>query len=120
MRPWLRAAVWLAVVAAIVVVLVRPLPREAITVEAIGTVPLYDPATMAGQFGVAPTLVGTLQPGEVTRVVGCNPRKSDIDLEVSFQSRRAVVGGGSGDYRLTRREAKGGESGGTNSCRGLF
>jgi len=93
---------------------------EVITVRASAQVPLYDPSTVAGPWGTVLKTVGTLQAGESLTVVGCEDRKSDIDLQVLFQGQVAVLGGRYGEYRLLRREARIWEPNATRSCQGYF
>ena len=93
---------------------------EVITVQALTTVSLYDPGSMAGPWGTKLKVVGTLQPGESLNVVGCNDRKSDIDLQVNFHGHIAVLGGGAGEYQLHRRKARPWEENAITSCFGFF
>src|SRR5262245_11405580 len=95
-------------------------PAERVTVTALSELPLYDPSTLAGSYGTKPFVVGTLKHGEKKSVSGCNPRKSDIDLEVVYEGHTAVVGGDSGDFELTRQSAYFWQTGAIISCHGLF
>ena len=102
--------------AAIVGVAALPSVHEVLTVQAIATVPLYDPSTVAGKWDSSPKTVGVMRPGEIREVIACNPRKSDIDIEVSFQGQAAVIGGRTGEYKLLRRPAHRWEPGAIASC----
>lgn len=93
---------------------------EVITVRASAQVPLYDPSTVAGPWGTVLKTVGTLQAGESLNVVGCDDRKSDIDIQVLFQGQVAVLGGRAGEFRLFRRDARIWDPNATRSCRGFF
>ena len=115
-----RIALPLAVPIVVVGALAMFTSAEVITVRASANVPLYDPSTMAGPLGAAPTTVGTLEAGKSLSVLNCDPRKSDIDIQVPFQGRVAVLGGRFGDYKLLRREARIWEPNATWSCRGMF
>jgi hypothetical protein len=93
---------------------------EVITAEGRREAPLYDPSTIAGAWGSKPKVLGMLRAGEKLTVVGCNARKSDIDIEVSYGGAVAVLGGGQGDFMLERRSAPLWKENATTSCRGLF
>ena len=88
---------------------------EIITARALATIPLYDPSR-----GLKLKTVGTLAPGETLQVVGCHDRKSDIDIQVSFQGQTAVLGGKHGEFQLRRRSAYLWEPYATNTCHGFF
>jgi len=95
-------------------------PGEIITAHALATIPLYDPNTVAGPWGTKLKTVGTLAPGETVQVIGCDDRKSDIDILVSFQNQAAVLGGRHGEYQLQRRNAHIWQPHATKTCRGFF
>jgi len=116
--PLKRLAVGIAALAAFALFFLRN--GEVITVIAIHDVSLLDPSTLAGQIGDRPKVVGVLSSGSTIYVSGCNPRKSDIDLEVQFNGKTAVVGGKSGDFQLIRHRALLTEEHAISSCRGLF
>lgn len=119
MRAILKAlAVIVSCVGALVVFSLST--REVVTVHAVSDLPLYDPTTMAGQWGDRPTIVGTVKAGQIVAISGCNPRKSDIDLETIYQGRKAVVGGEVGAFVIQRRRAGFNDSNVTSSCYGLF
>jgi hypothetical protein len=93
---------------------------ELITVEGRRDVPLYDPNTLAGAWGSRPIVLGTLGAGEKLQVVGCNDRKSDIDIHVSYRGAVAALGGRQGDFVLNRKIVSFWDAAATNSCRGFF
>jgi hypothetical protein len=73
---------------------------ERIDLAATGDVPLIEPS----ETGKAnPLVVAVLRKGEKARVLGCNPRKSDIDVLVQHDGKLLAVRGGS--FTLDRRSA---------------
>jgi hypothetical protein len=67
--------------------------------------------------GTTPRELGSLAPGQAVYVTGCNPRKSDIDVEVGWNGAAAVA---VGKYRLERRAANSGDQHTVSSCAGLL
>jgi hypothetical protein len=88
---------------------------EVIELVALDPIILVAPNSVAG---VALNQVGALAAGQRTYVTGCNARKSDIDIQVSWNGISAVAW--SGKYRLERRDAKPTEAHAIRSCSGLL
>ena len=97
-----------------------PSTREMVTVVALNDLPLYDPTTMAGEWGTRPTVVGVVRAGQSVAISGCNDRKSDIDLETTYLGRKAVVGGEVRTFVIQRRPADFNEPNAISSCYGFF
>jgi hypothetical protein len=120
MRSRLRVLIALVLVAVLGWAIYVLPAAEVITAEGRRGTPLYDPGTVAGQLGSKPRVLGMLRPGEKLPVIGCDNRKSDIDIQVSYSGTVAVLGGGQGDFVLERKAASLWEENATTTCRGLF
>jgi len=91
---------------------------EVISLIAIEEVQLVDPDTVAGR---SIQVLGTLSAGSSLPVLGCRPRKSDIDVLVLHDGTTAVAW--QGKYTLSRRLAdlsKDRQPVVTRSCWGLL
>jgi hypothetical protein len=87
---------------------------EVIRLVAVDRVSLIAPGSSAA---TTPRELGALAPGQAVYVTACNPRKSDIDVEVGWNGAAAVA---LGKYRLERREASSGDEHAVGSCAGLL
>jgi hypothetical protein len=105
-------------VAAILIMWLRA--PEAIVVRAVGTVPLFDPNSLAGAIGDNPKELGVLRPGEELQVVECVDRKSDLNVHANYQGQVVAVGEWEAQVVLSRHHAYPWEHGAITSCRGLF
>lgn len=104
----------------ITALLIRNGDGEIIEITALNNVFLFDPDTLSGNGYGSPKVVGILSPGSTIYVSGCKPRKTDIDLEVKFDGKTAVMGSPTGTYSVTRRLAPMSEKHAIASCRGLM
>ena len=93
---------------------------EIIVVQALGTVPLFDPNSLAGAIGDTPKEVGLLKPGEKLQVVECVDRKSDLNVHANYQGQVVAVGEWKAQVVLRRHHAYPWEQGAITSCRGFF
>lgn len=93
---------------------------EILKVRALETVPLFEPNSLAGTAGEKPLQVGQLAAGEEAQVLGCEDRKSDINLHAIHQGKAVVVGEWEAKVLLLRGHAYPWEPGATTSCHGFF
>ena len=93
---------------------------EVILVRAIEDVPLFEPESLAGEFGRAPKQVGELKVGKELAVVECVDRKSDINVHAAYEGRVVAVGEWKAKVQLIRSPAYPWQRGAITSCQGFF
>ena len=93
---------------------------EVIQVRALEDVPLFDPASLAGEIGGALKQVGQLDAGDELQVGGCADTKSDINVYAAYRGQVVAVGEWKAKVQLLRGHAYPWEQGATSSCQGFF
>lgn len=94
--------------------------NEVLKVRALESVQLFEPESLAGKIGDAPTEVGQLKAGEELPVTACVDRKSDINLYAEYQGKIVVVGEWKARVQVARGHAYPWEPRATTSCQGFF